>query len=193
MKTRTKQGMANARKEGISSSPTRLGAARWNCANTSRPSRRCAPTLRSTSSTRSSACPAVMSCPEQRRRGSSCASLSLKGWTGPCTPRSNTTSTITPKFTLLRRGLTSTGGCRPTHSTTTRVRPLPGSWRRSSVSARTGRAGMLCPAPRRRASGSSTKGPGGSARRSDFKRSSTQCWMTRSLSPNSDGGWNGGA
>ena len=178
-RTQTKRRMVNAGKEEISSSPTWPGAARRNCENTSRPLRLCGQTWRSTSCTQSSVCLRMTRCHAQRRCSSSCALSGLKDWTGPCTPRSNMRNTSTLKFTLLRQQLTSTGGCLPTPSTTTRPKQLPDSLRRSSASGQTDRAGTRCRALPHRASGSNTSEQENSARRSGYKPLSTQHWTAK--------------
>jgi hypothetical protein len=192
-RTQTRQRMVNARKEEIFSSPTWPGAASRNCANTSRPSRRCVPTWKSTSCTRFSVCPTEMPCHARRRCGSSCASPSLKVWTRPCTPLSNMRSTSTPRFTSFRQPSTSKEGCPPTPSTTTGAKQSRASLRRSSASGQTERAGTRCRAPPRRASGSNMKEQENSARRSSYKHLSIRRWIGKSLSPSSDRGWNEGA
>jgi hypothetical protein len=186
VETQTKRGMMTARKEEFSSSLTWPEDAKRNCENTSRPSRRCVPTWKLTSCTQSSVCPRMMSCHVQRRRGSSCASRSLKGWTKPCTPLSNMRSTSTPRFTSSRQPLTTTGGCRPILSTTTGAKQSRAGLRRSSASGQTDRVGMRCRALPRRASGSNMREQENSARRSGYKLSSIRRWIAKSLSPNSN-------
>jgi hypothetical protein len=192
-RTQTKRRMVNAGTEEISSSLIWPGAAKRNCANTSRLLRSCGQTWRSTSYTRFSVCLTMMSCHAQKGCGSSCASPSLEVWIGVCTPQSNMMNTSTPKFTSSRQQLTSTGDGPPTPLTMTRAKQSPDSLRRSSASGQTKQAGTRCLAPPRRVSGSNMKEQENSARRSGYKPLSIRRWIAKSLSRNSSAGWNDGA
>jgi len=190
-----KQETLNANKGENSSLLTWPGAAKKSCANTSRLWQHCGLKSKLTSCMESSASRRKMSCHARRRCRSPCASQSLKVWIERCSLLSNTKrrSISTQRFTSSPRPLTLREGYRRTPSTTTGAKQSPASLRRSSASSLTGRAGMRCRAPRRRASGSSTSGPESSAGRSDFKLSLIRGWTATSRSLNSRRDWSGGA
>lgn len=162
------------------------GAAKKNCVSILRLLQRCDQTLKSMSCTESSVCRRKMFCRARRRCGSSCASQSLKVWTGRCSRQSNTTNMSTLKFTSARQPSTSKGDYRQIPSTTTRVKQSPASLRRSSASSQTGRVETRCSALPHRASGSSTSGRESSADRAGFKPSSIRHWIVKSRSLNSN-------
>ena len=159
-------------KEANCSLPTWQGTAKKNCLNIVKPCRRYALMSKLMSYTSSSVCLKKICCHEILRRGSSCVSLSLKGWTRQCMPQSSMTKKgiDTQRFTLFLQPSTLKEDCCLIPSTTTNVNQWHACWKKSLTFSLTNLAEKLCDVLPRRASGSSMSGQESSAVRLDFKR-----------------------